>query len=288
MGSTEQLEFGTGWRWWQFALAAVLVACLVAAGVQAYARKADPPPPPPTPWTPTPTPSRSWDSNRSATRNLLYRWEFPDGFTCWRFERQDRVPRGERVAYLNSLVDCLHTLHDAPIARLRGRNDVRPRLVVEGSDPIMICPSTEHADWGAVYCAVNLTITYRLPPPEEFDEDPSSDEFLIAHEYAHHLQAVTGIWVNASLRYRDDESFGRRIELQATCMAGALVAGSWSPLQRPAEARQRDLDGLAAWPADWSATHGSPEARRNWAIAGMNGRGYAACNTWSAPASTVR
>ncbi|OYO09815.1 hypothetical protein CGZ98_11805 [Enemella evansiae] len=293
MGRTEQLELGSGSRWWQFLLAFVLVAGLVAAGVQAYARRLDPPTPPAQiqqPQTPTPTPTRtrSWDPDRSATRNLLYRWQFPDGFTCWRFEQRDRVPRGERVAYLESLVRCLATLHDGPMGRMRRQVGTIPRLVVEGRDPIMICPTTQHADWGAVYCAVNQTITYRLPPPEEFDEDPSADEFLIAHEYAHHLQAISGIWVSASSRFAGEEAFGRRIELQATCMAGALVAGSWSPIQRPREVRQRDLDSLARWPADWASTHGTPEARRTWARAGMTGPWYSGCNTWRVPTEQVR
>ncbi len=123
---------------------------------------------------------------------------------------------------------------------------------------------------------------------------PLADAYILAHEYGHHVQNLTGVLRNAD---RDTGPQGGqvRVELQADCYAGlwvgnALDTGFIEELTRQDVADA--LDAAAAVgddriqertqgrviPESW--THGSSEQRQSWFVRGIEGTGPQSCDTF--------
>jgi hypothetical protein len=123
---------------------------------------------------------------------------------------------------------------------------------------------------------------------------PLAEAYILAHEYGHHVQNLTGVLQSAS---RDTGPQGGqvRLELQADCYAGlwvgnALGTGFVEDLSRQDVADA--LDAAAAvgddriqeraegrvTPESW--THGSSEQRQSWFVRGIEGSGPEGCDTF--------
>jgi predicted metalloprotease len=123
---------------------------------------------------------------------------------------------------------------------------------------------------------------------------PLAEAYILAHEYGHHVQNLTGVLREAD---RDTGPQGGqvRIELQADCYAGlwvgnALDTGFVEDLTRQDVADA--LDAAAAvgddriqertqgrvTPESW--THGSAEQRQSWFVRGIEGSGPQSCDTF--------
>jgi predicted metalloprotease len=123
---------------------------------------------------------------------------------------------------------------------------------------------------------------------------PLAEAYVLAHEYGHHVQNLTGVLENAD---RDTGPQGGqvRVELQADCYAGlwvghALDTGFIEDLTRQDVADA--LDAAAAvgddriqertqgrvTPESW--THGSAEQRQSWFVRGIEGSGPQSCDTF--------
>jgi predicted metalloprotease len=123
---------------------------------------------------------------------------------------------------------------------------------------------------------------------------PLAEAYVLAHEYGHHVQNLTGVLQSAG---RDTGPQGGqvRVELQADCYAGlwvgnALDTGFIEELTRQDVADA--LDAAAAvgddriqeraqgrvTPESW--THGSSEQRRTWFVRGIEGSGPQSCDTF--------
>ncbi len=123
---------------------------------------------------------------------------------------------------------------------------------------------------------------------------PLAEAYVLAHEYGHHVQNLTGVLRSAN---KDTGPQGGqvRVELQADCYAGlwvgnALDTGFIEELTRQDVADA--LDAAAAvgddriqeraqgrvTPESW--THGSSEQRRGWFIRGIEGSGPQSCDTF--------
>ncbi|WP_353987194.1 KPN_02809 family neutral zinc metallopeptidase [Ruicaihuangia caeni] len=128
-----------------------------------------------------------------------------------------------------------------------------------------------------------------------------SQMYVVAHEWGHHIQNITGIMAQAQRGDTGAGSDAVRLELQADCFAGAWVGEastvpdeSGTPFLEPVT-REQVADALNAAqaigddrlqqrsqgqvnPDTW--THGSSEQRQRWFTEGYEG-GTGACDTFA-------
>lgn len=132
---------------------------------------------------------------------------------------------------------------------------------------------------------------------------PLAEMYVVAHEWGHHIQNITGIMSRADRQATGPTSDAVRLELQADCFAGAWAGeASTTPdpdtgvpfLQPITEQQVADaIDAAAAvgddriqstitgdvQPHTW--THGSSEQRQRWFLTGFE-HGVGACDTFAA------
>jgi predicted metalloprotease len=130
--------------------------------------------------------------------------------------------------------------------------------------------------------------------------------YVVAHEWGHHIQNITGTMNGLDLQDQGPTSDGVRLELQADCYAGAWVnAASTVPddngvpfLVVPTDVEiadalnaaaavgddhiQETMGGGQVNPETW--THGSSESRQQWFNTGYT-QGVGACDTFAANAN---
>ena len=182
----------------------------------------------------------------------------------------------------------------------------QPQLVIVDGQASTSCGTASNAT-GPFYCPPDQTVyvdpTFFALLRERFDASagPLAQLYVLAHEYGHHIQYISGVMDAYPDNGTGPDSNGVRTELQADCLAGAWVADAGDQvdengvpfLQPPSEAQVRDALNAAASVGDdhiqresgapvnaeaW--THGSSEQRQRWFVAGYKG-GYQACDTFS-------
>ncbi len=166
---------------------------------------------------------------------------------------------------------------------------------------------TANAQVGPFYCPldskvyVDASFFQELQSKFGANGGPLAKEYVIAHEYGHHVQNLLGILNRAQQDPQGPNSGAVRIELMADCLAGTWVkhatettdAGG-TPLLQPIT--QQDIkDALSAaaavgddriqekvqgrvTPESW--THGSAEARMSWFNQGYETGDLNQCNTF--------
>jgi uncharacterized protein len=125
---------------------------------------------------------------------------------------------------------------------------------------------------------------------------PLAEAYVLAHEYGHHIQNLTGVLRRAQDGDTGPQSAGVRVELQADCYAGAWVKNAVRTALIEEITRADIQDALSAAaavgddriqekaqgsvnPEAW--THGSAEQRQSWFARGVETGNPNSCDTFS-------
>ena len=121
---------------------------------------------------------------------------------------------------------------------------------------------------------------------------PAAAVSLLAHEYGHHLQQLSGTLQAVTAQIRDAGvgtpaalDLSRRTELQAQCLSGMFVG---THFDGPSTAAAR-TDNYTRGDAPGAVPdHGTPKNFGDWFTVGAQRNSLQDCNTWSAPPDAVR
>ena len=200
-----------------------------------------------------------------------------------------RAPE-EMRAYLQAELTCLDAAWK-PVVTALNMPFEQTKLTMD--DSAGSCRSRDDGAPVAFYCSTDNELHMPLQSVlEGTDGIPAVVVGVMAHEYGHHVQDMSGILLAESRREKTagrDTTAGlelsRRLELQANCFAGMFLA---SVAGHGSVSRSMAADGAAAF-ADGGGEkdHGSAPNQGRWAQIGYQQNKTAACNTWAAPQGDV-
>lgn len=195
-------------------------------------------------------------------------------------------------------------------AQTGGRRYTQPHTDVFTGSVRTRC-GTASAEVGPFYCPADQLVYI---DPDFFDDvlvrrlggsdSPAAEEYVVAHEFGHHVQDLLGDIDRAQQDPEGRSSGAVRVELQADCYAGlwahfatvtpapggtapllrSLSDGDVDDIVRTAVAIGDDhiqkVGGGRVDPGSW--THGSSEMRQQWFLTGYREGSLSACDTFSA------
>jgi predicted metalloprotease len=194
-------------------------------------------------------------------------------------------------AYYQAALGCLDEAWQ-PVLEKVNEPFSSPRLEIEaGSSACGVAPSADEAT--AYYCSGGHVIF--MPIDRLLDQAGLSQAAhlaVLAHEYGHHVQALSGILAAA---YTKGEQFDktspekleltRRAELEANCFSGMFIAAVTGRGSISTKLGRAAADSFRDTVAD--DTHGTVKHQVNWGKAGFTNNRTAACNTWTAAPEEV-
>ncbi|NUO98088.1 MAG: hypothetical protein HOV96_18070 [Nonomuraea sp.] len=202
----------------------------------------------------------------------------------------------EARVYFDTVLDCLNKAW-APKVRKAGFTFSKPKytVITKVGTPTRCGAFPGGAQ--ALYCPVDKRMILLLS--DNVVEEPSDPILMLvlAHEYGHHIQKLTGMLRHNSrgeyvLDNPRDLGPVRRTELQAQCYAGVFMGSVWDSLGRSQQQfdsllkgshNAGDLSSLgvnARSSAD--QTHGTDANVAYWLKRGFTGTSAGSCNTWVA------
>jgi predicted metalloprotease len=189
---------------------------------------------------------------------------------------------------------------EKPLAK-KGFELTTPKIKVYRTSVKSPCGRLGQNGAPSYYCPTNETIYW----PATRDDGNEAYTFarlgyvgLAAHEFGHHLQAVTGMsWAYGSRYYEAKSAKGRyllsrRLELQAQCFEGVFlrtVAGTidLSSSDRSQIRLWHSYTGDEDPPGSRLPDHGTSAAQIRWLLRGLDSQDFGKCNTWKASRSSV-
>lgn len=197
------------------------------------------------------------------------------------------------------ITGCLSAAWRPVLGRVSGETFVPPGVFAVDDGHPTPCGPVEDDDY-AFYCGANLGIYFDWEMFAAVDEGDRLDTEIdlmdmVAHEYGHHMQLLSGIDERYELRYDDTTGearlrLTRRMELQANCFAAAFLGANRRPLKLTADRLEYLMLAIEAGddPEVGPADHGSEESNRYWGRAAFKSGSPQSCNTWSAPVDRVK
>jgi uncharacterized protein len=199
-------------------------------------------------------------------------------------------------AFYRALVGCLDAAWQ-PVLRAGDLPFEAPHLNLAVHPGRTGCgnPDTdpELDEFTAMYCPADQTLYLPVDRLKKVDRGGSSSHLaVVAHEYSHHIQQLSGL-LGAAAEQTDKvgdhtpagNAFTRRTELQANCFAGLFLAAAAG---RGAIPRNLATQAVAEFRyGGLPETHGSSAHQASWAKKGYTKRTTAACNTWAAAPSEI-
>ncbi|HEY4224348.1 MAG TPA: neutral zinc metallopeptidase [Pseudolysinimonas sp.] len=191
-------------------------------------------------------------------------------------------------------------------------NYTQPQLVIFDGATNTGCGSATTAV-GPFYCPTDQTVYIDTAFYDELKSQfgasggPLAQLYVIAHEWGHHIQNITGIMNNLNLQATGPTSDSVRLELQADCFAGSWVGAAQTtkdvngvPFLEPVtQSEINDALNAAASVGDdhiqestqgsvnpESFTHGTSAQREKWFNVGLK-QGPQACDTFGASAASL-
>ncbi|MET8655084.1 neutral zinc metallopeptidase [Nocardia aurea] len=200
--------------------------------------------------------------------------------------------------FFDSAADCLESAWK-PVLAEADLPFEPPTVNVSANTTGITTPCTgSTTNFAAFYCPANKTI---YMPISQLQTDLFKDNWVVylsvfAHEYGHHVQAMSGILrkanaerVDAGTRSDRGLELSRRVELQAQCFNGMYVGSSadaGSLTNSQITIAKRDANGRGDAPSD-SRDHGTPENSGDWFELGLEKNLTSRCNTFTASADSV-
>jgi hypothetical protein len=245
---------------------------------------------------PQPAPSRA--PNRTLKQNSLYLVDLHDRASACRAKvRSPRppLPNAALAPYLRKVVDCLVKAFAKPLAT-QGIELSTPKVKTYRGKLSTPCGRYGQDVAPAYYCAATQTIYW----PQAGDDGREAYTVarlgyvgLLAHEFGHHLQAVSGLLNGYAADYYATKAkstrngLGRRLELQAQCFEGVFLAVTrgWTKLSARDRAQLRlwhDYTGDQDPPRNRLPDHGTSAAQLRWLKRGIDSADFGSCNTWKA------
>jgi predicted metalloprotease len=205
------------------------------------------------------------------------------------------------ASFFNAALPCLEA---AWIPTLQRANlpYARPNLAFpSGTKWSSGCGTTSGANASAFYCSADNTLymPFEGLRVNSIGAHPGVYLAIFAHEFGHHVQAVSGVLRAAHQLEYDagaDTAAGlemsRRIELQADCFSGMWLAGAWNGKGSIDDNIVREAfqsfyrtgdDNDPSAPRD----HGTRQHSGFWQEHGYTKNRTFECNTYLAPATSV-
>ncbi|NNH71571.1 hypothetical protein HLB23_17140 [Nocardia uniformis] len=217
----------------------------------------------------------------------------------------------------NKYVDCrvvltvqsLDAVWDSELAKQTNRQYTEPAVRLFSGVINTGCGQASSAV-GPFYCPADETAYFDTAFFQELKDrfgasgGPLAEEYVVAHEFGHHIQNLLGDLGRAQRDPRGAESGAVRTELQADCYAGVWAyyadklpaPGTDQPFLKPltdndirdglsaasavGDDRIQEASGSRVNPEAW--THGSSEERQKWFLAGYKTGQVKACDTYNA------
>lgn len=249
-----------------------------------------------------PIPTTQQELEQWLTQNRLYDQTVPVPVRCdvGRLDPTSAtVSQAEK--HLNDLTGCLMRVWDRT---LQAADWTLPRPTVTFYSGSVTTKCGTSGGKNAFYCGGDQQLYFAddvltiLPVP--LQSSPVALDLILAHEFGHHIQGRTGIFaasriIAQNLSKSEANAYSRRTELQADCLAGEFVrsVGQSRSLTDADHAQMGEImagigDDVLSNNPNVDGDHGHGRNRKAWGELGMTSDSVGACNTFTAPADSVR
>lgn len=227
----------------------------------------------------------------AATANPLYKTGRLADSHC----QPGELPSGSTAAYksfLTKMTNCLNASWTSQF-RKAGLSFTKPRLRIITRKVKTPCGAWSTGADG-IYCSGDKTMYMLITKDQLRQPFALGIARLMAHEYGHHVQQMSGIWnYYWAARNSSGSSAGlqlsRRSELQAECFSSVFMSTIADDM--PIDQQQWDgvvdwfrKNGAKSWPQN---DHGKGPTQAAWMERGYKYAMPGACNTWKASAGNV-